>query len=200
MDRLAISARKFCPTPTVSTHDDFTHNDGCRLIIFILAVDHARSSSHLFRGSVHSIAINDKRANSVGGFEMDIQSSRNHSYETVISDYTVRAVTDVVYFRINRMLYKAAVNATQFEKAHGSAAALTVSSSSTNQPRSNWTNATQVSSSPFFFNLMTALIVIFNQEEERRYSTSSTNQRPSLTGIFFHYKATRKQSVTYRSL
>lgn len=33
-----------------------------------------------------------------------------------ISDYTVRAVTDVVFFRLSRSLYQAAVSATQLER------------------------------------------------------------------------------------
>jgi len=41
-------------------------------------------------------------------------SSRN---QTFITDYTVRAVTDVVLFRVSRSLYQAARNATLLERA-----------------------------------------------------------------------------------
>lgn len=34
-----------------------------------------------------------------------------------ITEYTVRAITDLVYFRISRALYQAARNATIFEKS-----------------------------------------------------------------------------------
>lgn len=37
------------------------------------------------------------------------------------TDYTVRALTDLVYFRIDRDLYQAARNATMFEKSHTAA-------------------------------------------------------------------------------
>lgn len=39
----------------------------------------------------------------------------NPSPTHLIPDYTVRAITDLVYFRISRALYQAARNATSFE-------------------------------------------------------------------------------------
>lgn len=65
------------------------------------------SVSQLFRGSVQSI-----QSPSFG----DEGLSGNSRGQTFLVDYTVRAITDVLYFRVSRSLYQAAKSATLLER------------------------------------------------------------------------------------
>ena len=73
------------------------------------------SSMQLFRGSVQSV-----QAQASVGEPASLSSTaggvnaRSLSY---IADYTVRAISDVVYFRVSRSLYQAARSATLLERS-----------------------------------------------------------------------------------
>lgn len=76
----------------------------------------SRSTFQLFHGSVQSIKT--KRTLSIGPEESGSRGCQSN----FIPDYTARAITDVVYFRISHSLYHAARKATFLERAqqHGS--------------------------------------------------------------------------------
>jgi len=71
----------------------------------------------------------NRRSHSIAGgassrnvdFQKEI-NDMNQPPTHLITDYTVRAITDLVYFRISRALYEAARNATIFEKSNAAAA------------------------------------------------------------------------------
>lgn len=69
----------------------------------------SRSSIRVSRWSVRS-----GRAFSVAEGSADGGAQRWHP--TFVTDYTVRAVTDVIYFRVSRSLYQAARSATLLER------------------------------------------------------------------------------------
>jgi hypothetical protein len=74
--------------------------------------DSSASSTQLFRGSVQSI--HAFSAAEAGASSSNAVVTRG---QTFIADYTVRAIADVVYFRVTRSLYQASHSATLLERA-----------------------------------------------------------------------------------
>ncbi len=73
-------------------------------------VGESTSANQLFRGSVQSV----QSPSMVDGGNGGGSAPRG---QTFLVDYTVRAVSDVVYFRVSRSLYQAARSATLLERA-----------------------------------------------------------------------------------
>lgn len=69
------------------------------------------SVSQLFRGSVLSVQSPSCGDEGICG---SVSNSRGQNF---VVDYTVRAITDVIYFRVSRSLYQAAKSATLLERA-----------------------------------------------------------------------------------
>lgn len=72
------------------------------------------SSIQLFRGSIQSFQASPTADGAVGLGNGPSGGVRGVNF---IPDYTVRAVCDVVYFRVTRSLYQAARSATLLERA-----------------------------------------------------------------------------------
>jgi len=84
---------------------------------YLLTGDSSASSAQLFRGSVQSIHAFSAAAE-VGVSSSNAVVARE---KTFIPDYTVRAIADVVYFRVTRSLYQASHSATLLERCSGTA-------------------------------------------------------------------------------
>merc|ERR1712071_736439 len=91
------------------------------------------STTQLFRGSIASIqaaAPSLFETNSSQTLAAGVSSSSSRAAvaaaaaaaaaagQTFVTDYTVRAISDVVFFRVSRSLYQAARSATLLERAH----------------------------------------------------------------------------------
>ena len=80
----------------------------------VILGDSSASSTQLFRGSMQSIQAFSAAAEA--GTSNAVVSG-NRPGQTFIADYTVRAIADVVYFRVTRSLYQASHSATLLERA-----------------------------------------------------------------------------------